>query len=240
MEHKNHKDITTDDYLIDLKQRTNRPDIIEKVLRVQDSETVSKTDLTYKKPNNGKFDENFSYKYINKYNVEKIIDIVKNFDQEWLIEMERQKSAIVHENSHSYFIYDHTRQWTVGDPYKTVLKSDNQELVSLVQPIINDLEKIHNGKVGMAVLIKLRKNSPVWAHRDYLDYLNTARRHHLAIITDPKTLFMVDGEFKNLEVGDCWEINNNKIHAVYNDANIDRVHLMIDIIPQHILDLGEK
>ena len=234
MINKQHSEMTEDDYLTNLKLKTNRPDILETVLR---SEGAT---YKYPKPNNGKFEEDFAYNYISKYNVDKIANIVKDFDQEWLLEMERQKTYVVHENSYSYFIYDHTREWTVGESYKTVLKSDNQELINFVQPIIDDLEKIHNGKVGMAVLIKLTKKSPVWAHRDYRDYLNIVRRNHIAIITDPKVLFMIDGEFKHLEVGDCWEINNNKIHAVSNEANIDRVHLMIDIIPQHILDLGKK
>ena len=235
MINKQHSEITDEDYRVDLKERSNNPELVEKLLRRDGHAT-----LTYPKNHNGKFDEDFVYNYVKKYDVSLISDIVKDFDKEWLLEMERQKLYLVHENSYTYFIYDHTRDWNVGDSYKTVLKSDNQKLVDLVQPIIDDLEKIHNGKVGMAVLIKLTKKSPVWAHRDFKDYLNTVRRNHIAIITDPKVLFMVDGNFKNLEVGDCWEINNNKIHAVANDADIDRVHLMIDIIPQHILDLGER
>ena len=38
-------------------------------------------------------------------------------------------------------------------------------------------------------------------------------------------------EEKNMKVGEMWEINNgNKSHAVYNNSDEDRVHLIFDYI----------
>jgi hypothetical protein len=31
--------------------------------------------------------------------------------------------------------------------------------------------------------------------------------------------------------GECWEINNSRPHYVNNFSNVDRVHLLVDIMP---------
>jgi hypothetical protein len=38
-----------------------------------------------------------------------------------------------------------------------------------------------------------------------------------------------------MKVGDCWEVNNNKEHAVKNLGQTDRIHLMIDIMPNQFI-----
>jgi aspartyl/asparaginyl beta-hydroxylase (cupin superfamily) len=38
-----------------------------------------------------------------------------------------------------------------------------------------------------------------------------------------------------MKEGECWEINNNKIHRVANNSEMDRIHLTIDIIPNQYL-----
>ena len=58
-----------------------------------------------------------------------------------------------------------------------------------------------------------------------------SRRHHVPIITSEQTLFGVGTEKINMLEGECWEINNTRFHSVENDSDIDRVHLLIDIMP---------
>ena len=38
--------------------------------------------------------------------------------------------------------------------------------------------------------------------------------------------------------GECWEINNTRLHAVENNSKIDRIHLLIDIMPN--IEIGKK
>ena len=56
-----------------------------------------------------------------------------------------------------------------------------------------------------------------------------------AIITNDLIDFYVNKERKVMKEGECWEINNKKIHAVENNSNEDRVHLLFDIIPNKFL-----
>ena len=39
-----------------------------------------------------------------------------------------------------------------------------------------------------------------------------------------------------MATGECWEINNTRLHSVENNSDIDRVHLLIDIMPNKYLE----
>jgi hypothetical protein len=109
------------------------------------------------------------------------------------------------------------------------------KLLKEVDKIIKDLETHHNGKCGVAMIVKLFSDNNVLPHADDSPYLSAARRHHIPIKTNKDVLFFIDGEPKHLSVGECWEINNNKVHSVTNSSEEDRVHLIIDIIPERLI-----
>jgi hypothetical protein len=43
---------------------------------------------------------------------------------------------------------------------------------------------------------------------------------------------MVNKESENMAEGYIYEINNSKIHSVYNGGSENRIHLIIDILPE--------
>jgi hypothetical protein len=178
--------------------------------------------------------EAFTYKNQGKYNVDAIAEKLKQFGDEWFLDTTRQKEYAVHTLTNSYFIYEHSNKWTYGLPYNVEYRCADDKLFALVEPIIKDLEKIHNGKVAKCLFIKLPIGKVVYEHSDVGDYFNAVRRHHIAIQTNPDTFFRIDGEKKNMLVGDCWEINNMKLHFVENNGDTDRIHLLIDIFPNDI------
>ena len=58
--------------------------------------------------------------------------------------------------------------------------------------------------------------------------LEKCRRTHIPIITNEKNVFKVGPEIKHLKVGEIWEIDNTMQHAVRNNSDEPRVHLIID------------
>lgn len=174
--------------------------------------------------------DSFNFKQYPSYDVDQIVSIIKNFDDEWKIDTSRQDKYHTHVDTESYFIYKADLQWESGKPFVTELVAENQELVDLIEPIISDLEEIHNGKRGNVLFIKLLGGRDIPKHFDGGDYLIKTRRHHVPIITSEDTWFGVSREEKQMQVGECWEINNAKPHYV-NNGEQDRVHLLIDIMP---------
>lgn len=102
-----------------------------------------------------------------------------------------------------------------------------------LQPLIDFIADYHqhNGFVGRILIAKLRAGGKIAAHSDGLYSLIKCNRIHVPLITNSKAIFMIGGEEKALAAGEMWEINNATLHAVNNRSKQDRVHLIIDWIP---------
>lgn len=166
-----------------------------------------------------------------KINVSLIKEDVSKFNSEWLEDTSRQHIFDVHKHTSTIQITDFDLDWECFSPYvyKPVLK--NKKLFIYLKPIFNYLENLHDGKIGRSMFVKLLANKNIDKHIDGGAYLLVAKRHHIPIITNSKVLFIIDGEQKNLDEGEIWEIDNSKEHEVKNLSNEDRVHLIVDIIP---------
>jgi aspartyl/asparaginyl beta-hydroxylase (cupin superfamily) len=178
-----------------------------------------------------KENEDFNFKFIKSYEIDNIFNHVKKFSNEWYYNTSRQEDYDVHKFTTSYFIYEHSNNWTYGEPYNTKLVCDDLEFLKMISPIIKELETMYDGKVGKALFINLPAGKEVLSHKDSGDYLGMSRRIHIPIITNSDVDFIINNEAINMKYGECWEINNNKYHYVNNRSTQDRVHLLIDILP---------
>lgn len=185
-----------------------------------------------------KADKNYNFIYFKNFDVTSIKNKCLNLDQEWLLDQSRQKMEYPdrrnpHLYTNTHIIQDHPLTWNNGEEFVPVTK--NKELYEIVLPIIKELEERMCGKAARVLLIRLNANKDVTEHVDSGDYLNTVRRFHIAIITNENVFYTVNKEKINMKEGECWEINNRKPHSVDNNSNQDRVHLLIDIMPEEEL-----
>jgi hypothetical protein len=186
-----------------------------------------------------KINEDFNFKLQRNFDVSDITKRIENISSEWFADTTRQELYPNHKETQSIFIYDHSNAWKNGEPYEIVVNDSQKEMQELLKPIVDYLETLHDGMVGKCLFINLPAGKEVLEHEDMGDYLGAVRRHHIAIKTNKDVLFFVGGESKNMEIGDCWEINNSKMHSVINSGNTGRVHLLIDILPNKFIN-GEN
>ena len=178
----------------------------------------------------------FNFKYIEKYDVSNIADKASKFSEELWDEWSfRQDKHGTHKHTKTVPIV-----WK--DPLNMdtkVYTEDNKYWINY-EPIKNDInnlqnlinDNLSNGKIESVLLIKLSKNTIIPLHRDSGRYLMSHNRIHIPIITNPDVTFQVSNDIKYLKAGELWEINNNqKLHGVKNQSNIDRVHMVIDWKP---------
>ena len=109
---------------------------------------------------------------------------------------------------------------------KTKYFNKFNELIVKIQDIIKKF--YGDGEIIRIELVTLPKKSKVPNHYDVGDSLQNDRRIHLVLQTNENVIFTVDGEEKNMKVGELWEINNSKYHSVVNDGDTDRIHMIID------------
>ncbi len=129
-------------------------------------------------------------------------------------------------------------------PLKPKVVSKDKELWELVKPIVRYLEKINPGKIhGIIGISNLRAGHTIPEHRDYnneakdpdfLNFLNQTSRYHVPLTTNKNSLFTVGDTTMHMKVGECWEINKGNRHSVRNDGPTDRIHLIIDLVPDSI------
>lgn len=104
-----------------------------------------------------------------------------------------------------------------------------------VQPVIDYIADYYSngGFVVRALLAKLAAGGEIPKHTDAGYSLMNCHRVHLPLITNDEVDFFVGGETLRMGEGELWEINNATTHGVRNEGTEDRVHLIIDWMPNH-------
>jgi len=91
--------------------------------------------------------------------------------------------------------------------------------------------------IGRSRFMRLAPGKGVPAHSD-TDYTWRNRvRIHVPIVTDPAIIFSSTGRNTggaavnvHMQAGEAWIFDNWREHAVYNDSDIQRIHLVIDTV----------
>jgi hypothetical protein len=189
-----------------------------------------------------KREDSFNFNFKGSYDVSAIADAISSWDTEWTVDQTRQQINLrpgetnvqnPQKDTYAYFIVNYRLQWQPNEVWRPVFF--NKNMYKLILPIIEDLEQKHDGKIGRVFLAKLPANKEITPHADWQEYLMVCRRNHIAITTNPSVDFSVGDETIHMETGACWEINNSKVHRVVNNGDTDRVHLIIDIIPNELI-----
>ena len=89
------------------------------------------------------------------------------------------------------------------------------------------------GTIIRAMAAKLMAGGLILPHRDSHPSFAAGHRIHVPIVTNPRVRFMVDGRPVSLQVGEAYEINNQKVHSVMNKGDTDRIHFIFDYVPAH-------
>tara|TARA_R110000822_G_C15046185_1_gene465885 strand:- start:40 stop:567 length:528 start_codon:yes stop_codon:yes gene_type:complete len=171
--------------------------------------------------------EDYNFKYLGNFNIKnikkKVLDIP---EEEWNKFEFRQKTYEVHKNTRTIpMIFDMDFRST-NPTYLSNSELYKEELIYLKNLFLN---KLGNGFIIRAILVKLKNKSLIDPHIDSKHILSICNRMHIPIITNEKVFFQVGDEIKIFKEGEIWEINNTgKIHSVVNNSNEDRVHLIID------------
>jgi hypothetical protein len=175
-----------------------------------------------------------NYLYLGKTDVSHIQNQLQNLDNNiWDLNQIRQNIYEVHKHTKSIDL-----MWSLeslSNPhYKN--KKNKEYLLFDMNNFLQEIKSFYinqygKGKFVRIVLTKLKAKQNIELHQDGGNAgkcLENCFRTHIPIITNPDVYFIVDGESKNMKVGEIWQIDNRKPHMVMNKSDFDRVHLIID------------
>ena len=111
-----------------------------------------------------------------------------------------------------------------------------------LKPVFDFIADYFNqdGYIVRTLFARLAGHGRIDTHTDGLYSLLKCNRIHIPIITNDQVVFTIGGEEKVLGEGEMWEINNATLHAVENNSDEDRIHLIIDWVPNSTVRLEDK
>ena len=87
------------------------------------------------------------------------------------------------------------------------------------------------GTIIRAMAAKLLSGGRINPHFDSHPSFVHSHRIHVPITTNSRVRFMIDGRPYRMEVGQAYELNNQKTHSVMNSGTEDRITFIFDYLP---------
>jgi hypothetical protein len=150
----------------------------------------------------------------------------------WHEDRYRQETYDVHRQTESIvLVFTDLEDWPKIDIHK---EPGWDRLASVAFPIMHDIiQKAYppGGTIIRAMAAKLLAGGKIKPHLDSHPSFHRGHRIHIPITTNPRVRFMIDGRPHQLQVGQAYEINNQKSHSVMNKGKQDRITFIFDYIP---------
>ena len=156
-----------------------------------------------------------------------LADVLSLTNEDWLKYGDRKIGSAAANTNTIPLIYDTQHR------LNSSIFHENHERFSpyIDEVILAAIKLVGIVKTKQAMLTKLKANTLIPRHRDRGPLTAKTHRIHIPIVTNTECIFSVGDEFKNLEAGQIWIIDNvNRYHSVENKGQQDRVHLIIDAI----------
>ena len=153
-------------------------------------------------------------------------------------ESERERLFDVHRDTQALLLV-HFEDYQYHRPEYRELYAGFRQALAPVIDYVADYYR-NNGFIVRLVLAKLNAGGRIPRHTDAGYSLLNCHRVHLPIITNDDVVFHVGGSEINMRAGELWEINNGTVHGVENRGREDRVHLIVDWMPNYAGETEEE
>ena len=150
----------------------------------------------------------------------------------WNENVQRQKDYEVHEQTRSIvLLFANLDDW----PAVEVLKQPGWDrLATVAVPVMHEIiGRFYppGGTIIRAMAAKLLAGGRIMPHRDAHPSFAAGHRIHVPIVTKHPRRGWIDGRPVSLQVGEAYEINNQKVHSVMNKGAEDRINFIFDYVP---------
>jgi hypothetical protein len=149
----------------------------------------------------------------------------------WAEHSSRQKNYDVHADTESIVMLFCDEGWPEGVIHR---EPGWERLADVALPLIERIVETcyqPGGTLLRAMAAKLKPQGRIRPHRDNLKSFHLGHRIHVPVTSNDGVRFMIDGKPYPFEVGQAYEINNQKKHSVMNLGREDRISFIFDYVP---------
>ena len=150
----------------------------------------------------------------------------------WNENVQRQRDYEVHEQTRSIvLLFAESKDWPAVEVSKE--HGWNRLAASAIALLLSIIGQWYppGGSIIRAMAAKLLAGGRISPHWDSHPSFGLGHRIHVPIVTNRRVRFMIDGRPYQLEVGQAYEINNQKTHSVMNKGDTDRINFIFDYVP---------
>jgi len=160
--------------------------------------------------------------------------ILNQDDPAWAEDDQRQDDYEAHRQTKSIVMLFASLTW----PQVTITREKGWDRIAdVANPIMAEIiERFYSpgGTIIRAVAAKLAAGGNITPHIDSLESFSYGHRIHIPVTTNKLVRFMIDGRPYRFEIGNVYEINNQKVHSVMNAGKQDRISFIFDYIPADV------
>lgn len=121
---------------------------------------------------------------------------------------------------------DSTRDWRRSHD-RPLWEAWRSRLEPILQRAVAPYGYAH-GVFPRVMLARMPSGGEIKPHQDTNVAARWPHKIHVPITTNDKVAFWIDGVAYHLPVGEAFEVNNMAVHAVRNDGDSDRIHLIFE------------
>ena len=151
-------------------------------------------------------------------------------EEAWFEQPHRQRAYDVHHQTASIVLLFCDESWPQGEVFR---EPGWARLAGAAMPLVEAIIAEHyrpGGTVLRAMAAKLKAGGRIAPHIDSLNSFRAGHRIHIPITTNPKVRFTIDGKPLMMQLGNAYEINNQKVHSVMNAGSEDRITFIFDYV----------
>ena len=157
--------------------------------------------------------------------------ILEQLPEAWIEQAIRQQTYEVHKDTESIVMLFCDESWPAGEIYR---ESGWDRLADVAMPLIDHIIATYyepGGALLRAMAAKLKSQGRITPHRDKLHSFHIGHRIHIPITSNAGVRYTISGKPYQFEVGNAYEINNQKKHSVMNLGGEDRISFIFDYVP---------
>jgi Aspartyl/Asparaginyl beta-hydroxylase len=105
------------------------------------------------------------------------------------------------------------------------------EWKALIEPVLLQAVAPYgyaNGEFPRVMFARMAPGGEIKPHRDANAAAKWPHKIHVPLLTNDRVTFYVEGTGYHLPEGEAAEVNNMGVHAVKNDGDTDRIHLIFE------------
>lgn len=185
-----------------------------------------------------KKDSKWSFVNLSEFKIDKIQKEILCYEKEWLMDESRQNTYLTHKDTETISLLVSAYDWIAGQPLNVIIKNKfkSDDANDQMQDIYMQISSMYDGEIVRCEIVKLKAGAKIRKHVDGGTMLHYSRRIHIPVITNPEVYFTVNNEKIHMIESQGYEINNTLPHSVENNSPLDRVHIIIDIMPNNMLN----